>query len=272
MKTLYYLLGITAIALFLSCEKELEVYQAGARLSFYYAAASDTLVSYSFVYGPSTTTQDTVWLEMETIGELSATNRSISVEQVSTGINDALPHVHYVAFDDASLQNAYMMPAGRSRTRIPIVLKRDASLQSKRMTLLVQIKHNEIFPLSYSSRDQVKIVFSDLLEKPTNWNATFVNPNGTILVIFPLGEWGAVKHRFLIEQTGEKWDYDYIHDVLGFNESPTTYAENFNVNYDNAYCSFLVTVMRQRLSEYNAVRQAQGLDVLKEADGTVVSF
>ncbi|MDR2130057.1 MAG: DUF4843 domain-containing protein [Odoribacteraceae bacterium] len=260
MKMLYYFIGTAAIALFTSCEKELEVYHAGAGLNFYYATPGDTLVSYSFVYGPATTTRDTVWLEVETIGRLSNTERPVVIEQLLTGTGDALPGVHYVPFDDASLRAAYTVPARQARARVPVILKRDASLQAQQVTLLARVAPTGEFPLINPGRNRVKILFSDQIEKPASWNES--------AYLFPFGVYGPAKHRFMIEQTGEKWDDAYFNNVLGL----TKEAPYYNQNYDNAYCDYLVGVLRRALQAHNAERQARGEDVLKEADDTPVSF
>jgi hypothetical protein len=94
------------------------------------------------------------------------------------------------------------------------------------------------------------------LEQPTNWSQSFF-----------LGAYGQEKHRFLIEQTGEKWDYDYLRYTWGYLEASTD-----NTIYDAAYTAYYKAQIIRKLEKYNAERQAGGLDVLKEADGTEVSF
>ena len=71
------------------------------------------------------------------------------------------------------------------------------------------------------------------------------------------GDYGVVKHQFLIDQTGEKWDDDYI--------------EKFMTG-DGAYRSYLIEKLSKRLDEVNAERQEKGESPLCEADGTPVSF
>ena len=60
-----------------------------------------------------------------------------------------------------------------------------------------------------------------------------------------------------IEQTGKKWDDEYIESLI---------------KGDSNYLKYLVRKMSARLSEVNAERTAKGLDVLKEADGTIVEI
>ena len=66
-----------------------------------------------------------------------------------------------------------------------------------------------------------------------------------------------MKHQFLIDESGEKWDDDYIDSLM---------------TGDSLYLRYIMSKMSRRLSAINAERQAKGLDVLKEADGTVVEI
>ncbi|MDR2413892.1 MAG: DUF4843 domain-containing protein [Odoribacteraceae bacterium] len=257
MKTVYLL---PLLLLLLSCERELELYRSGDGLNFYRAMPGDTLLSYSFIYGDPDASRATVWLEVETIGMLSALPRAVELEQLPSGANDAVPGVHYLPFNDPAVVADYSVPAGQTRARLPLVLLRDASLQAGQVTILARVKPTALFPLVNPERNRVKIVFSDQLEKPENWIS--------ITYVFPFGEYGPVKHRFMIEQTGEKWDDEYFSETLGIVRD----APYYNANYDNAYCDYLLNLLARLLREYNAERQAAGLDVLKEADGTPVSF
>lgn len=260
MKNIHHLPVLFLLFSLVSCEKELEVYSAGAGLNFFRATPGDTLLSYSFIYGSPDAVRDTVWLEVETIGLPSAAPRPVTIGQAPSGANDAVPGTHYVPFDDPSVQDAYIIPPGQTRARLPLILKRDPSLQTTQVVILARVRSTDVFPLINPERNFVKIVFSDQLEKPDNWN------EGAYL--FPFGAYGPVKHRFMIEQTGERWDNEYFSETLGIvRDSPY-----YNANYDNAYCDYLVGVLARLLQQHNAERQALGLDVLKEADGTPVSF
>jgi hypothetical protein len=261
-KFLEYLVFAVIAAALSACEKNVEVYHAGNGLNFYYTNVSDTLISYSFVYGPSTTTEDTVWLKVETIGPISDRDCDIDIEQVVTGTNDAVSGIHYVAFNDASLKSYYVMPAGKSLDSIPVILKRDASLKSNPVNLLIRIKVNDYFKLINPDRNTVKIISSDKLSKPENW---------AYYCTTYFGAYGFVKHQWLIDQTGNKWDDDYLSNVLGFNNSDSS-SDGTNSNYDFGYCTYLSKAYTIKLEAYNANRIAQGLDVLKEADGTIVAF
>jgi hypothetical protein len=254
MKKLYFLLALLAAIVLSSCEKDLELFNAGTGVNFYFENASDTLVIYSFVYGPAESVTGTISLNLETVGLLSDKDRRINLEQIAVDPSDAVIGVHYEPFPEGG----FTIPAGQSRVSIPIVLKRDASLQEKRVTLGLQIKPNKEFPLVNLARNRVKIVFSDQLERPTNWNTRFI-----------LGSYGPVKHRFVIETTGEKWDYDYIYNEIGFIEDVSPWT---NDNYDRGFCDYLVVQLTRKLDALNAARAEDSLPPLAEEDGTVVSF
>ncbi|OFY42722.1 MAG: hypothetical protein A2X18_13620 [Bacteroidetes bacterium GWF2_40_14] len=257
-----YLTLAVIVAALPACEKDPEVYNSGDGLNFYYENEADTLVSYSFVYGPSTATVDTVWVKVETIGLLSDNDRNVTFEQVQTGTNDAVAGTHYVAFNDASLKSYYVIKAGSSRVSIPVIIKRDASLKTKSVNLSIRIKSNDYFKMVNLDRNRVRLIFTDQLSKPNCWAYYCTSYFGT---------YGPVKHQWLIEQTGNKWDNEYLSSVLGFTSSNTS-TDGTNSNYDSGYCSYLSAALTKKLNAYNAARTAQGLDILKEADGTVVSF
>ncbi len=248
---------IVAVALG-ACENDLEVFNAGNGLNFYYTNESDTLLHYSFVYGSSTATEDTVWLDIETIGPLSNQDQQITLEQVQTGTDDAVAGTHYVAFDSNSLQSYYMAPANKSKVSVPVILLRDASLKQSSVNLLIRIKYDDYFKLGDPDRRSVQIVFTDKLSKPGNW-AIYCN--------YFFGTYGPVKHQWLIDQTSNKWDDEYLYNVLGF-----TSSNGINSNYNAEYCSYLSQALSIQLAEYNTIRLGQGLEVLKEEDGTIVSF
>lgn len=260
-----------------ACDKDLELYDTeDCWLNFSYSENSGSLVpsesSYSFVYAGSDVTADTIWVEITTMGFVYDTPRTISVEQVqvdivkpelpeipqdSTGAPveeivvvdtiNAVPGKHYVPFNDESLAQYFQIPAGAVSQKIPVVLKRDASLDTCVAVLKFQIKENEFFKVGYEDYSTRQITFTDMLSKPSQWEYGYM--------IYYYGEYGPVKHQFLIDQTGEPWDDEYIvalHDG------------------DSAYLEYLMVKMQNQLDALNAERVAQGLDVLKEADGTEV--
>ena len=265
-KYLSILLAICFSAGFTSCEKDLELYNESiCRLNFYYAnveSRSDFYSdyaeeTYTFVYGPADLKEDTLWYEVETMGFLSDHDRAISVVQVPTDGNDAEPGKHYIAFNDPKLSSKYIIPAGKSRTKIPVVLIRDISLKEKSVTLRFSLQANENFQLGYPEFSTRQITFTDQLTEPSEWSYNPFPEYGDYSLKSYFGAWGPVKFQFFIEETGKKWDDEYLKELR---------------DGDNTYFIYILRKLYRRLNEVNAERMAQGLDILREADGTPVAI
>ena len=220
----------------------------------------DTLVRYSFVFSASGTVQDTVWVRIQTMGFLSKDDRPIAFEQISAGARDAVAGVHYVAFDQSELQKLYVMPRNGSTTSVPVVLKRDPSLEQEEYTLLFQVRKNDFFGRGIVGAWSCRVVISDRLARPANWN---------FQTEMEFGEYGRVKHRWLIEQTGNRWDDEYLRDILGFEETDrTNLAATTNANYDSGYNVYYGAILQMMLDAYN---ERNGT-ILMEEDNTPVTF
>lgn len=252
MKYLYRLFLISCLAVFISsCEKSLPAYSyQQCMLNFDYA---DTLQTYSFIYSNGAQS-DTVWYDVTTLGFVSDVDRPFELQQVATGDNDAVAGTHYVSFDDESLKKFYFIPAKAVKARIPIVVKRDASLTTQDYTLKFTFKTNDNFTTGYEPVSTVKLVISNKLSKPTAWVA---------MCNYYFGKYGPVKHQFMIDATGFRWDDNYLKNVLHVLD----FAQS-----DQTYIAYLAQLIQKKLTEYNAQRASQGLGKLTEADGTIVTF
>ncbi|MBR1400046.1 MAG: DUF4843 domain-containing protein [Prevotella sp.] len=256
-----------------SCEKDLPLYETDTCwLNFYYADVANTQrfddklrrSSYSFVYAGEGITRDTLWFEVETMGFLSDHDRAISLHQVDSTANDAVAGKHYVAFNDPSLASYYVMPAGKSRTKIPVVLLNDESLKDISVVLKFAISENENFKVGYDYFSSRVIEFTSRLSMPDNWMKGYPIPGMESYypmyanyITYFFGNYGPVKHQFLIDQTGERWDDDYIEGLM---------------TGDDAYLAYLQAKLMRVLAQVNADRQSRGLGALSEDDGTVVSL
>lgn len=248
-----------------SCEKDLQVFDdPTCRLNFYYDNVETTKDfkdqyaegSFSFIY-KGDVTQDTVWVEMESMGMVSDQDRPIELEQVDTTATMAVPGKHYVAFDDPSMAKYYVMPAGKARTRIPIVILRDASLKQETVVLKYHIKPNSYFTNGYEVFQTRSLAITDRLSEPSYWKKAFDLGYYTYSLYQLVGEWGPVKHQFMIDVTGKAWDDEFI--------------ESFMTG-ENAYLNYIYGKLTTELEKTNAEREAQGLPDLCEEDGTPVSF
>ena len=92
-----------------------------------------------------------------------------------------------------------------------------------------------------------EITFTDMLTKPDAWGAA---------MNWYFGEYGKVKHQFMIDVTGEKWDDDYINSFIN----------------DYGYVTYLKSKLRTALDEENARRRAAGLGDLCEENGMLINW
>lgn len=271
MKKSVYIIGLLCAAGALtSCEKDLEVFSDNTcRLNFHYDGVESrsqfkeqmAVNSYSFVYGSAELDNDTIWYEVETMGKVSNSDRTVTLEQIQVeDADNAVAGTHYVAFNDATLADKYVIPAGKTRAKLPVVMLRDASLKESTVTLKFRIKPNGNFVEGYPEFQEQTLTFTDQLAEPSIWSKRFPYPD------YPdydfgfsdyFGTWGPVKHNFLIEETGQKWDDEYIDGLM---------------NGDGGYYTYMIRKMAKRLEQVNAERAAQGLDPLAEADGTPVTI
>jgi len=230
-----------------SCEKDLPVYDTDVcRLNFFLDNLPNSSIlesnelSYSFVYHGDVET-DTVWLKMSTMGFVSDKNRAMELQQVATEGDDAVPGVHYVAFDNADLAKYYVIPAGAVETKVPVVLLRDGSLKKKTVILRVAVKENEHFKAGYEQFSYREIHFTDKLSRPRNWETYYLD--------YAFGPWRIGKHQFMIDATGKAWDEAYIEEYG---------------NGDSGYQAYMEAWLPQELERVNTERTRQGLDILRE--------
>jgi hypothetical protein len=252
-----------------SCENDLPLYDTpDCWLNFEYLNNSGTVVydsanittamresSYSFVYVGADVMVDTVWFKVTTMGFPSDRDRPLALMQIMPGAEDtttmaAVSGEHYAAFDSPEMAPYYKMPAGAVETRIPIVMKRAASLADGDVTLKFTFKENEHFKPGYVHMIERTLFISNMLAEPENWSSSGA---GSFF-----GAYGPVKHQFLMDITGQKWDVPYLEEL--FEAS------------DTDYFVFLGNEYRKKLNELNDERAAEGLDPLQEADGTLVEI
>jgi hypothetical protein len=215
MKNLKYIFIATVLLLLYSCKEEYYLFNDIKRLQFgpditrIYTPSynlADTTKSYTFFYESAVKQQDTLFFDIYAIGGVSDKDRSFKLEQVAVpGAENAVAGKHYKAFNDASLASKYLIKAGTVNAKVPVVMLRDASLKTTTVTLKFQIVENENFSTGEPSNIWRKAIFTDRLSQPASWNST-------INSLF--GKYSVVKHNFMIEKTGQKWDNDFISAIL----------------------------------------------------------
>lgn len=252
----YFVIGILTI-LSIACEQEMDVYheKGNDRLNFYYANPlyPDSLTVYTFIYLPSEQMSDTIWVEVETSGFVTDYPRPILFEQISEGDSAAVAGKHYLAFDDTALKDMYIVPANTNRMKVPVVLIKTPELAEKEVTLRFKVKENGYFKPGFPGNDIRTIRFSNILTRPVHWDdkASW----------YFAGEYGPVKHRFMIDAAAKKGvvvDEDFFVDLVGE-------PDDFSV--DIGLTDYWKNYFQTALNEENAKRKKQGLDILREAPG-----
>lgn len=265
----YCLAAFSSLTLFTACEKDLPTYSTqDAWLNFvYYDYNGDPIIStedmegeegitntyYSFIMSSinkdTELTQDTVWIEVSTMGFLSDQNRTVEFEQIPTDANDAVPGKHYVAFNDPQLLAKSFVPAGANSARIPIVVLRDASLEEEDAVLQFTIKDNGVFKPGYEAMSIQTLYISGKLSQPSKWSSYYCD--------YYFGTYGQKKHELMIEWTGENWDDDYLDELF---------------SGDSGYIYYLAQWFKIKLEEENQKRIEEGLGKYTEEDGTEIEF
>lgn len=213
MKNLkYFILGIICVAIF-SCKKDnYMTYRDVARLQFgpeliwMYTSIyrmNDTLKQQTFFYYDDKVKVDTVYFDLYTSGNLGNQDRAFKLEQENVpGTYNAVPGLHYRAFSDPVLSSKYVMKAGARHMRVPIVLLRDQSLKTNNATLKFSVVANENFQPGEADLIKRKLIFTDRLSRPNAWDES--------LTTYTYGKYSVVKHKFMIDVTGQKWDQDFM--------------------------------------------------------------
>ncbi len=207
---------------------------------------ADTLKPYTFYYEDASTVQDTVFFDIYAIGGVSKEDRSFTLEQVQVpNVTNAQADKHYVAFNDAKATKNFVIKAGTVHTKVPIILLRNVDLKANTYILKFKVVADKNFQTGEINNLWRKIEFTDRLSQPAAWNASAVQ--------FYYGKYSVVKHRFMIESTGEKWDQDFMASL------PSEYA----------LLQYWIGTLKINLIDYNAKNPG---NPLRDENGELVIF
>lgn len=250
-----------------ACTAELKTYSGDNRVRF----VDNGEEVYSFAYYSDTKTVDTIKVEVMTIGDVARHPRKIRIEQVSQAwkykyadddsnriIDSTYTDMEYPAqagihFDilDAT-NNELTIPENANKIVLRIVVKRsDKDLQKHARHLHLKLLPTADFGIASPAFELKKILISDKLEKPGKWN-----PKNYYCNLY-LGEWSEVKHRFMINVTGKKWDNEFIE----------YYIRQSN---DRPLRDFYLAKIKKALLAYNA--DPKNNPPLKDENGHIVTF
>jgi hypothetical protein len=209
MKRLIYFAMLALAATAIGCGKtEGLLYTDIARLQL----NDTTTVSSTFVYEAPSIIRDTVYIQVNTIGEMANVDRAVKFVQVSnkTDLNPAVSGQHFVPFDDPSLKNVMVIKANTVKAKIPVVLLRDASLKTNTYRLRLQLAANDQFALGEVQSRGVSILFSDRLERFYSWRFdTGVAPAFSVF-----GKYSTRKHQFMIDNLHEQIDEAWFQSMI----------------------------------------------------------
>lgn len=246
-------LAFCSIFSILSCSEDLPAYQdSAARLNFdlgddYITKDEDIPVeAYSFAYSGGLQ-QDTIRVKVTLMGKPSAKDRPFSITQVMKGNDDAVAGKHFIALDDPSLSQYYVLKADSVSAVFPVVLLRDKSLASKVYNLHIGIKENSEFKNGFPFYQEKRITISDMLAKPAQWDERYIN--------YYFTEWGPVAHQFMIDVTGQPFDDNFIEKIMS--------------SSDTNYVYYLAEKVARAKVKYNKEHPDAPLS---EADGTLINF
>lgn len=254
------ILFVWAVLSLTACKDSSELYNYPYnKIGFTFKKLENRIFSKTFIYDKSTVTRDTVYIPMRTMGFVPKEDRPITVEQIQVteeevpGAFNAIPGVHYVPLDDPDWRKMAVAKGGKAEVLLPIILLRDASLADGQFALKLRIVENEVFKIVNPELAERIILTSDQLLRPARWDATFVRF---------FGAWGPVKHRFMLDNTSDKWDDEFI-DYLMYE--------------DASYYLYIRPYLRKKLEEENVKREQAGQGPLREptingVQGQIVVF
>jgi hypothetical protein len=215
-----------------------------------------TTINYSFVYKVKSVVQDTVYIQINTIGNISQYDRQIILKQIPeydyTYIRDtqtgqiidtttverpymAEPNVHYVDFNNEQLNKLYVIKAKQIKASIPIILLRDASLKEHTYRLRIELEKSNDFELGESKARALTIAYSDFLQRFKSWRTDTYSSSA----YYTFGKYSVAKHQFMIDVSGEVIDEEWYQQVIA--QQATLHYRNlfkaalkeFNNNPDN---------------------------------------
>lgn len=213
MRFLKYIAVVVVVLAITSCKQDqYYLYNDMARIQFgpepgrIYVASynlADTLKPYTFFYEEQTVTEDTVFFDIYAIGGVSDKDRSFTLKQEQVpNVMNAVAGTQYVAFDNPRATKHYIIKAGAVHTKVPIILLRDASLKTSTPVLKFTVTEDANFKKGEINNLWRKVVFTDRLSQPAAWDASAVR--------YYYGDYSVVKHQFMIDSTGEKWDQEFM--------------------------------------------------------------
>lgn len=220
------------LVLLTSCQQE-EVHTYIGERFVQFKEYQNQGASYSFVYEGSEIQRDTFWIDAFCSGGLDETVRTYRLRQKEEYVfsyyydaagaiidsvlvkskKQAVAGLHYVDFNDPMYLELCKIEGNVVNFKVPvIVLRDDPTLKTAARTLLIEFVQNEDFSPGDPNTKTFRLKISDVVEYPEAWSNYSTRPD--VIGRNPyFGDYGKVKHQFMIDVTGKRWDNEFIDDL-----------------------------------------------------------
>lgn len=149
----------------------------------------DDSAHYRFAYSPANTAEVTVLVAVQLLGAPAGKDRTFKLV-ISPAESTALP-------SEYQLPDSFVLPADKSVTNIPVVLKRSDRLTASEICITLHLISTPEFMIdsdkfqTAGERTSFRIFWSDILTKPVWWGANSA--------LQSIGKYSRVKHRFILD-------------------------------------------------------------------------
>ncbi|SDJ13434.1 protein of unknown function [Pedobacter sp. ok626] len=215
MKLLIYkgLILFAALVILASCSKDKQL--MFSEMTSVYVEASVDSTAYTFATSPVSVVSDTINIPLRIIGTAATTDREVTF--VPKPGATAKEGYHYKI-------GKVVIKANEFSTSVPVYVYRKPGLKDSVVRVELELKKNADFNLGFSDQLNYKITISDILSKPTIWDAAWSAYFGT---------YSKVKFLFLLQVTGRTdWNaYPYPADTRFMSQR----AKNALLEYNQAH-------------------------------------
>ena len=196
-----------------------------------WAAGTDS-VTFSFVAYTSDVTEQEIKVDAQIMGDVAQRDRTVNLTVVADKTTAAAAQY--------ALPTQVIIPSGASKTTFSVILKRDASLQSKTVRLYVKVDDSADFLTGVNEENHIVFIWNDVLSKPKNW--------ADLEPFF--GTYSDTKYRFMLTNSGGLGE---------FSTDTMTWAQltSLRIRFQNAL---------------NAYNDAHPGNPLTDENGQLVSF
>lgn len=205
MRKLIYIIGVVGVWLLNACSvNDPKLYSGDSKIQF--GELKDTVLRYSFYFIDTTVKQDTIFVELNTIGYTSKQDRAVRIEILD--LEDAVKPtegIHYMSLNDPEFIKNCVVKGNCVSTRVPFVIYRDKLEDYTTYELKIGLVDNENFVLGLKERLWRKLVFAKGLLCPTLWTDFDVK--------YTWGVYSNVKHSWMIKHTGKDWDDKFLEEM-----------------------------------------------------------